>query len=281
MAEIKPFPDMAEFLFNAPLYAVYETKEGLANLLGGSFRVDGHCPYCGTSSTFISGYESIVAARRSPGYDAIAALSAGLESPPPNRILNVDVSCARNPNGHKIGFVLLKLDKTIQKIGQYPSLADIANDESKAYRKVLSEEDSQELHKAIGLAAHGVGIGSYVYLRRIFERLIDNRFRDFKDIESWSEENYRNRRMPERIDLMKDHLPEFLVENRKVYSILSLGIHELAEEEALAFFPVLKASIVMILEEDEDRRKKLELKKQLKSAVEKYSPSTSKNAGGQ
>jgi hypothetical protein len=36
------------------------------------------------------------------------------------------------------------------KIGQYPSLADVANDGSKVYRSVLKDE----LHKAIGLAAH-------------------------------------------------------------------------------------------------------------------------------
>jgi hypothetical protein len=50
----------------------------------------------------------------------------------------------------------------VQKIGQFPSLADIANDESKTYRSVLTKRDSSEFHKAIGLATHGVGIGSFV-----------------------------------------------------------------------------------------------------------------------
>jgi len=50
---------------------------------------------------------------------------------------------------------VLKLkEPLIQKIGQYPSLADIANDESRAYREVLKPDDGAELHRAIGLAAH-------------------------------------------------------------------------------------------------------------------------------
>ena len=118
-------------------------------------------------------------------------------------------------------------------MGQDPSLADIANDASKTYRSVLSEEDSRELHKAIGLAAHGVGIGSFVYLRRIFERLIQARFETFKNEEGWVEFDFEKLRMPERIEFLSAHLPSFLVENRKIYSILSLGLHELSEESCL------------------------------------------------
>jgi hypothetical protein len=281
MAASKPFPSLQEFLFNTPLYVAYGLSDGaVAGLFNESFRIDGHCPYCRSSATFIRALETNLTVRRNNTIDVLTAIAAGWD-PPKHYFLHIGISCARKPTEHTISFVLLKSDKLIQKIGQYPSLADIANDESKAYRAVLSEQDSQELHKAIGLSAHGVGIGSYVYLRRIFERLIDGRFKDFKDEEGWSEQEYRNKRMPERIELLRRHLPEFLVDNRKIYNILSLGIHELAEDQALAFFPVLKASIILILEEDEEKRKKLELKKQLKSAVEKYTPSSDKGDGGQ
>jgi hypothetical protein len=75
--------------------------------------------------------------------------------------------------------------------------------------------------------------GSYVYLRRIFERLIKGRFDEFKETEKWSEEDFLKVRMHERIELLKEHLPEFLVRNKKVYSILSLGVHELDEKVCL------------------------------------------------
>ncbi len=77
----------------------------------------------------------------------------------------------------KVEFFLYITGGLIQKVGQFPSLADIANDESKAYSSVLKGTDARELHTAIGLAAHGVGIGSYVYLRRVFEHLIERRIR--------------------------------------------------------------------------------------------------------
>ena len=40
----------------------------------------------------------------------------------------------------------------------------------KQYDKELRKPDLKEFTRAIGLAANGVGIGSFVYLRRIFER---------------------------------------------------------------------------------------------------------------
>ena len=103
------------------------------------------------------------------------------------------MSCTRNKD-HKIQF-LFRLDKPfIQKIGQYPSLADIANDESRQYRQVLNAKDGAELHRAIGLAAHGVGVGSFVYLRRIFERLVYKRFEEFKDVEGWDAADFNSNR---------------------------------------------------------------------------------------
>ena len=59
----------------------------------------------------------------------------------------------------------------MKKIGQYPSVADLSFPELKDYRKVMSKDDDKELKRAIGLHASGIGIGSFVYLRRIFERI--------------------------------------------------------------------------------------------------------------
>lgn len=58
------------------------------------------------------------------------------------------------------------------KIGQYPSVADMEFPKLKEYDKVLTEEDRREMGTAIGLYASGVGVGSYVYLRRILERIL-------------------------------------------------------------------------------------------------------------
>ena len=88
-----------------------------------------------------------------------------------------------------------------------------------------------------------------------------------KYIEGWNEADFVSKRMEDKIDFLKDHLPDFLVNNSKVYSILSLGIHELDEETCLNFFEVLKHSIFFILDEDEQKRKELELRNKIGKAI--------------
>jgi hypothetical protein len=105
------------------------------------------------------------------------------------------------------------------------------------------------LYKAIGLAAHGEGIGSFVYLRRVFERLIRSRFDQYKAEEGWTDEDFKLR-MDEKIALLKAHLPSFLVEIREIYSIFSKGIHELDNEDCLQFFEVGRRAILIVLEDD-------------------------------
>ena len=62
------------------------------------------------------------------------------------------VQCARHEH-HVIRWYFLVRNMTIQKIGQHPSLADIAIDEMREkYRSVLRGENWSELYKAVGLA---------------------------------------------------------------------------------------------------------------------------------
>ena len=140
------------------------------------------------------------------------------------------------------------------KIGQWPSLADISLDELKPYRKGMTKEDSSELHKAIGLASHGAGVGSFVYIRRVFERIIYSRFDLHKDEMRWDEDDFKRMRMDDKVLLLKDFLPEFLVENRKIYGILSIGIHELDDTTCLSWFGAMKESVFFILEDDKKKR---------------------------
>jgi hypothetical protein len=77
-------------------------------------------------------------------------------------------------------FDFLVQDRKLMKIGQYPSLADMALPKFQAYRKILGTNRAKELRLAIGLGAHGVGIGAFVYLRRIFEAVLEKHRRDFE-----------------------------------------------------------------------------------------------------
>lgn len=154
--------------------------------------------------------------------------------------------------------------KTFQKTGQYPSIADLHISKVKDYAKVLGKEKLKEFTRAIGLAANGVGIGSFVYLRRIFEDLIEEAHLLAKTENDWDEEEYGKSRMAEKIGLLHSHLPEFLVENKTLYGILSKGIHSLEENECLAYFETVKAGIELILDEKveiEQKKAKLEAAK--------------------
>jgi hypothetical protein len=165
-------------------------------------------------------------------------------------------------------FVIFKNREIAMKIGQYPSLADIQFAEiGKKYDKVLPEEDLKNLKKAIGLVSHGAGAGSFVYLRRIFEKLIFETYSNNSMILGLKEIDFNKQRMMDKVETLKAFLPSQLVEMKAVYSILSNGVHELTEEECLCYFAPIKLSIELILDQKIEEAKKVEkdmlVKKQL------------------
>ena len=87
------------------------------------------------------------------------------------RLMKLEYICSMDEK-HHLDYIVLTTDNSMTKIGQYPSVADMTFPELDAYKHVISKEDRKELGTAIGLFASGVGAGSYVYLRRILERLI-------------------------------------------------------------------------------------------------------------
>jgi hypothetical protein len=163
----------------------------------------------------------------------------------------------------------------VEKCGQFPSYATIEQGSVKSLRKLIPGDDGAELARAIGLASHGVGIGSFVYVRRIFERVIKRKFDELQTTEGWPPEALDGKRMDQRIQLMKDHLPDFLVRNNKLYGILSLGIHELNEEDCLSFFPIAYSSIKFILDEDRRKREEKNERIEIESAIAGYKPPAS------
>jgi hypothetical protein len=98
------------------------------------------------------------------------------------------------------------------------------------------------------LAANGVGIGSFVYLRRIFEDLVGEAYLEGLKEGKITKDQYKGR-VDDKIELLKAYLPDFLVKHKQIYSILSLGIHELSEDVCLQHFEAVKAGIELILDE--------------------------------
>lgn len=161
--------------------------------------------------------------------------------------INLVFNCQRN-QAHTYTFSFRITDNKITKVGQYPSMADLELHTIKKYRNLL-KNDYRDFSKAIGLYSHGIGAGSFVYLRRIFENLIEETRQEATKKPSWDEEAFQHSKMDEKIKMLESYLPSILVENRKLYSILSKGIHELTEDECLALFPNVKLAIELILDE--------------------------------
>lgn len=152
-------------------------------------------------------------------------------------------------------FVFHKFDKKIVKIGQHPSTADIALGELKDIGKSLDPLDRKELGKAIGLFAHDAASGAFVYLRRVFERMIV-RAHERHTQSHGPIEGFDRLQMDRRIAALSAELPEKLVQHKEVFGVLSAGIHELSDDRCAELFPVLKAVIFQILEQEEHKRRK-------------------------
>jgi len=232
------------FHLEMPLYHTINieeptTRKAVYDLMHYSGTIDAYCIYCEKESVFDT-YEHY-----SNEYAQWIKWGNGFE--------RITYRCTRD-NNHEYYTYHLKTENSIQKIGQFPSVASFQIPQAEKYRKILGKNRYEELVRGISLKAHGVGIGSFVYLRRVFASLIDEALTEYKeDIAKtngkFSEGEYLNLRMDERINFLKEHLPKFLVENRIIYSILSKGIHELTEEECLEYFDAVKIGIEQILDE--------------------------------
>ena len=246
-----PFDTQVVFA-HTPLYAKFTVEgvddEELADFFFGSHTVDAHCHVCGRSSVFK--FKS-----QHPGYGQPKKKLSYRQT------IVCEGECSRSGGGsfglcgNTYTVVFHKHYDVITKIGQFPSAADLRFSEiDLSLRKQLSKKHSKELNTAVGLNAHGVGVGAFVYLRRIFEDFIEMATEEAKKDSDWDSEEFEKSRMAEKIKLLKAHLPRRLVENSALYSVLSKGIHELSEDECRAHFQLLYTSIVAMLKEKAEEK---------------------------
>ncbi|MGE8271701.1 hypothetical protein [Stenotrophomonas sp.] len=249
--EFSALPSVKDFCLTVPLYDRFEYDDDKAN---GFFELeqfegtlDFHCPECAGHSVF---------SVRKNNYTSNSHYK--------NYVFSLLFYCSRN-NSHRALFVFRAHMGVIEKIGQSPSVAELALPDLGKYRPVLGAERFKELTRAIGLATHGVGVGAFVYLRRIFESLIEEAHRLALSDAEWNDDEFCQGRMVEKIGMLEKHLPKFLVQNRGLYGILSVGVHTLSEKECLAAFPAVRLAIELILD---DLLEEHERKAKLKSAAQ-------------
>ncbi len=285
------------FLVEKGLYDTIEITSNniyeLADLVGGRVKINSYCPKCKEKRVFAC--EPISMFQREEGKveeysleEQIVSNQKWLNAPMPHfadapeepwqwnslvtakdvRVMVFRFFCAMDES-HRIDFIVLTEGNTMKKIGQYPSVADLSFPELKDYRKVMSKDDDKELKRAIGLHASGIGIGSFVYLRRIFERIIDKVGKKAIEEGKISADDYAKAHVDERIKMLSEYLPKSLSNNPVFYGIVSKGIHELSEEECIEYFPVLRSFIMMVFKQWERMREDEEEEKSLSSSLNK------------
>lgn len=278
---------LLNFIITSSLYDEYTIEDNpelneLVQICNKKIRFEMFCPGCGEKKVFI--YEgglskplirNIENALQSPGNLTVAKCIAQ------DLLKDIDhiyfrFNCSLDES-HKLEYFFTKKGYKIIKVGQYPSSADIDLPQAKKFSSILGKQYYDELKRAIGLYSHGVGIGSFVYLRRIIEKLVYDAFKEAQQIGKLTEEQFEYRKnkdgdnvrngMEEKIKLLNGFLPDLITEHPKIYSVVSKGIHELSEDECRKYFPVLKDGIVMILDDiatkKEKERAELEYKKSL------------------
>ena len=281
----------ATFLLNSGLYDTIEVTEEnieeLCSLIAGEVKISSFCPQCkaervfsmspityrediGTKKFLANELRQIQHLHRSCGTEQGDKPSEWgwnyWQTQKATRLMTFSFVCAMD-EGHRLDYVVRTENNTLQKIGQFPSVADLTFPELNQYKKVLSKENMKDLHKAIGLFASGIGAGSYVYLRRVIERMIDTAKSEAITSGKLTTKDFEGVRFSEQIILLKDALPEILVNNPTVYGIVSKGIHELSEEECISYFPILKECIFSIAEEWEAIRARKQRQKEMNSAL--------------
>lgn len=221
-----------DFFFSIPLYKTINFADLTQSIYSGD--VDGYNNLNKYETTFSISYQFVADYGHLKDYRAIT------------------LECKRNRNAKYVYFIwdftLEDGKRYVTKVGQLPSMADISQMEiDQKYESVIDDANLTLFKKGIGLAAHGVGAGSFVYLRKIFEDLIAKTYEDNQaHISGITQADFEKLRMSEKIEKIKDLLPPQLVQMKSIYKILSKGVHKLSESDCLRYFPALKLSIELI-----------------------------------
>lgn len=227
--------------------------------------IDDYCKTCGAIKVFQGAVENLM-------NDTFAAdimgscprPSFGVDAPPATPIfmtkqysIYLSLKCAKCNEQHY--YSILFMGDKIFKIGQYPSFAEKETQEIKKYKNVISKYYIELIRAENAYSMH-MGIASFVYLRRIYEHIIETEYAklsvpDKNDKTSFDD---KMKRVNKEIKIIP---PVLDAQKSKIYSVLSKGIHEYEEQECYDIYPIMKTIILITLERylaEKEQRKQLD-----------------------
>lgn len=181
-----------------------------------------------------------------------------------NYYLTYYISCNNNPTHIYSLNLLISVQKDkfiVTKVGQYPTMLSVKGFDFDKYKKQLKRYNAYEDYKNADLSmANNFHAGAYTYLRRVYEKQLNYYVEKDKPV-------LTDDRTETKIKSVKNNFDPRIHEHLKnLYSILSIGIHELDEEESKDYYEYLKAMIDMQLQyekakdEEDKQTKKLSTK---------------------
>ena len=268
-------------------------KQQLLWLLQDTTPMDYYCDDCDKSKTFMqnslksvattskyNGLESLNMFKLTMEEDKIKYSDSSYSSTTSNELYlfsNMNLYIFKEfkcPSCEKRIVMIFDYDgKSIKKIYQSYQNTLINEDEMKRFKKLklLDENDILELSKANKCKTLGMSIASFVYLRRVFENMLDkiyNREKEKIKLEKTKVE-FSSLPIKEKVSLLKAYLPTLLNEKSsnakygELYKILSEGIHNLDEKTCDSLFNFLIELILLILEKEQSMKKEEQYLKQL------------------
>ena len=266
---------LLNFILSEPLYKTVEFDAKWYSSFAGFSRMIDHdyCDHCSANSVFEWNCDQYI-------HDMFCKL-AEYNTDSQNPIIR----CINEPHRNQEFFIdylffctgckrihyytLMFKGNAVTKIGQYPSFASKEKLELKKYKNLnIVKKYYIELMRSVDAYSQHMGIASFVYLRRIYEHIIETEYSKFLKEEQNPKASF-DEKMKAVDNKMHIIPPELDSQKSKIYSVLSKGIHEYEEDECYELYPAMRTIIILMLENylsDKESKKQLkEIEKTLKS----------------
>lgn len=154
----------------------------------------------------------------------------------------------------------------VKKIGQDPSMLSVHGFDFEKYKEQLTKINAYDDYKKADLSnAEHFYVGAYAYLRRIFEKMLNNYIKE-------NNVTLKDEHVDTKIKAVKDCFDSRIKDLLKnLYGILSKSIHELDEEQSKEYYQYLKSIIDIQLEfeftENEKNKQSIKLNSILNKIV--------------
>lgn len=163
--------------------------------------------------------------------------------------------------GEKHYFSILFTPDFIVKCGQYPSYSTQNVKKVEKYKNIISKY-YPELTKSLNAYSQGMGVASFVYLRRILEWLVDEKcLEEEKTLKKFVD---KLKKVEKREKIIPDDFSEI---KNQIYSVLSKGVHEYTEEECLDMYDAVFFVIESILENELNKKEKKRRINEVKKSI--------------